>query len=293
MRQIALGAGLALIPLAVAGATPLPPVKPDRGAAVVPGSKLPVVRPSQVDAPPSGAPITEVSPVETPAVTSPDPALSRDPPVTIVLPPAKPQTARPAPVIVPEASSSQPAAIPQPKISAAGLICQDPRLVGEPRVDFVAPRQACGVLKPVRIREIAGIELSTPATLNCPTARRVADWLTGVADPAAKAELGSGIKRVWVMASYACRTRNNRPGARISEHGKGRAIDIGGVWLKDDRQITVTRHWGGGKTGAFLKRIHDKACGLFHTVLGPNADRHHQDHFHFDTAQRGGKPYCR
>ncbi|MEL6476205.1 MAG: extensin family protein [Pseudomonadota bacterium] len=173
------------------------------------------------------------------------------------------------------------------------MVCRDPRLVGAPRGDIVAPDRPCGILNPVKIREIAGVKLSTPATLNCPTARRVADWLTGVAQPAARRELGQGIREIWVMGSYVCRTRNHVPGARISEHGKGRAIDIGGVTLSDGRRLTVLKDWNKGGAGRFLSDIHGKACGLFHTVLGPNSDKLHRNHFHFDTAQRGGRPYCR
>jgi len=39
--------------------------------------------------------------------------------------------------------------------------------------------------------------------------------------------------------------------------------------------------------------MHRAACGPFGTVLGPNADRFHQDHFHFDTARHRSGPYCR
>ena len=96
-----------------------------------------------------------------------------------------------------------------------------------------------------------------------------------------------------VMGSYACRTRNNRPGARLSEHGLGRAIDIGGFRLADGRRISVKEDWGGSGEGKFLKALHRQSCGLFMTVLGPGADRYHHDHFHLDTARRNGSTYCR
>jgi len=43
----------------------------------------------------------------------------------------------------------------------------------------------------------------------------------------------------------------------------------------------------------FLKRIHTEACGIFGTVLGPEANDAHRDHFHVDTAKRRYKAYCR
>ena len=217
---------------------------------------------------------------------------------SVPLPPTRPAGAEP-PLPAPgrKVETAQPLApaitTPPPRIASSGFVCRDPRLKGRPVPTIVARGRACGILDPIKIREIAGVKLSTEATLNCPTARRVADWLTGVAQPAAKAELGAPIRSVWVMGSYVCRTRNHKPGGKISEHGKGRAIDIGGVTLSDGQKVTVLEHWGRGRRGRFLKTLHAKACGLFHTVLGPKADRFHQDHFHFDTAQRGGRPYCR
>lgn len=43
---------------------------------------------------------------------------------------------------------------------------------------------------------------------------------------------------------------------------------------------------------AFLKEVHNGACGTFSTVLGPQANQAHHDHFHFDLKQRRGAAYC-
>jgi hypothetical protein len=44
----------------------------------------------------------------------------------------------------------------------------------------------------------------------------------------------------------------------------------------------------------FLKRIHQEACGLFDTVLGPDANKDHRNHFHLDLAERSRRSsYCR
>ena len=43
----------------------------------------------------------------------------------------------------------------------------------------------------------------------------------------------------------------------------------------------------------FLKRIHHEACGLFGTVLGPEANEAHREHLHLDMkVRRGGKAFC-
>ena len=185
------------------------------------------------------------------------------------------------------------ATIPAVKAPAAGkLICEDPRLIGAPVSNVVGKLPGCGILNPVKISEIAGVKLSSPATLDCRTARTFANWVSGVAQPEARRTMGARISKLWIMGSYSCRTRNNRAGARVSEHGAGRAIDVGGFWLGDGSRVTVLGDWGKGDRGRFLKALWKKACGPFTTVLGPGADRFHQDHFHLDTAYRNQK-YCR
>ncbi len=42
----------------------------------------------------------------------------------------------------------------------------------------------------------------------------------------------------------------------------------------------------------FLEEIHNGACGLFTTVLGPAANAAHRNHFHFDLKSRRGSAYC-
>jgi hypothetical protein len=43
---------------------------------------------------------------------------------------------------------------------------------------------------------------------------------------------------------------------------------------------------------AFLRRLHTGACGTFGTVLGPDANEAHRNHFHFDLAQRKRSAFC-
>jgi hypothetical protein len=128
--------------------------------------------------------------------------------------------------------------------------------------------------------------------MDCGTAKALKTWIDEVAKPTLKRK-GGGLKTVNVAAHYACRTRNGRPGARISEHGKGRAIDISGVQLRDGSTITVLRGWAKRDTADIMRKLHRGACGPFGTVLGPESDRFHLDHFHFDTARYRSGPYCR
>ena len=47
------------------------------------------------------------------------------------------------------------------------------------------------------------------------------------------------------------------------------------------------------KTATFLKRLHRGACGIFGTVLGPELNEAHRNHFHFDMKQRRRRSVCR
>jgi hypothetical protein len=43
---------------------------------------------------------------------------------------------------------------------------------------------------------------------------------------------------------------------------------------------------------SFLRRLHKGACGPFGTVLGPEANEAHRDHFHLDLAPRKRSAFC-
>jgi hypothetical protein len=41
-----------------------------------------------------------------------------------------------------------------------------------------------------------------------------------------------------------------------------------------------------------VKKVHQDACRTFGTVLGPEANDAHKDHFHFDMKARRHKAIC-
>jgi len=171
----------------------------------------------------------------------------------------------------------------------AAKLCKNKEIVGE----VVAPisRGNCGIAEPVRVTEIAGIKLINGATINCTTANAVHDWLTNSVKKELRRKQG-GLVAVKVAASYSCRTRNHKKGARLSEHSFGNAIDISEFHLAKGAVLTVQNDWR-GENSKVMRQMHRDACGPFGTVLGPNADRYHQDHFHFDVAKRRSGAYCR
>ncbi|NJS40402.1 MAG: extensin family protein, partial [Rhodobacteraceae bacterium] len=168
--------------------------------------------------------------------------------------------------------------------SMEGAVCGVPAIKGE----VIAPIQSkvggCGVEDPVRVTSISGVRLSQAATVDCSIATALNTWVSDVAQPAFDGKLAE----LQIAAHYICRSRNNVKGAKISEHGKGRAIDISGFILTDGRLLTVSDNYN-----RTLRRIYKAACGIFKTTLGPGSDGYHEDHFHFDTSARSGGAYCR
>ncbi|SLN22065.1 hypothetical protein ROJ8625_00857 [Roseivivax jejudonensis] len=173
-----------------------------------------------------------------------------------------------------------------------GSICGDPAIQGE-AVGYVPGRiAACGIRDGVRVRSVSGVALSQQAMIDCPTARALKAWVDRGLKPAV-GQVGGGVSELRVAAHYACRTRNNQPGAKVSEHGKGRAIDISAIRLRDGTNLTVQGGYYSDNQGPILRRAYRAACGIFGTTLGPDSDRFHQDHFHFDTARYRSGSYCR
>jgi hypothetical protein len=158
---------------------------------------------------------------------------------------------------------------------------------------------SCGVAEPVAVAALGAgaTDLTTKAILECDLAEKFANWLRDEVQPEARKILGGEVTGLRIAASYHCRTRNGVSGAKLSEHGRGNAIDISALRIDGRGWIEV----GGAHFGAesrFLKTIRASACGPFTTVLGPGSDAHHSDHFHLDLATRNkhGKSrglYCK
>lgn len=172
-----------------------------------------------------------------------------------------------------------------PKLSVKGSVCGDPSIKGEKLAPVKSKVKGCGIPEAVRVTNVAGVRLSTPATINCGTAKALKAWITKGVEPV----YGKGkVVQLEVAASYSCRPRNNKKGARISEHGRGNAIDISGLTFSNGKSVSVLRNYDKS-----MRKIHKNACGIFGTTLGPGSDGFHENHLHFDTVRYGGKPYCR
>jgi hypothetical protein len=172
-----------------------------------------------------------------------------------------------------------------------GSVCGDIDIQGEEAGNIAGTLQGCGARDAVRVRSVSGVELSRPALMTCETAKALNKWVSRDVETAFGRS--NRVVELRVAAGYSCRTRNNRPGAKISEHGRGRAIDISGFKLEDGTVVSVLRGWADASTSRAFRRIWKAACGPFRTVLGPEADIYHRDHFHLDVARHRSGRYCR
>lgn len=176
--------------------------------------------------------------------------------------------------------------------SAKGALCGDPKIKGEVLSPIAGTLPGCGLANPVKVASVDGVILSQGSIMDCQTAKALRGWVSNSLIPAVRYR-GGGVKSLRVPSHYSCRTRSSQPGAKISEHGKGHAIDISSIRLHNGSEITVLKGWKNPRDKRVLVKLHQAACGPFGTVLGPGSDRFHQDHFHFDTARYRGGPYCR
>ncbi|HUZ92177.1 MAG TPA: extensin family protein [Methylocella sp.] len=149
----------------------------------------------------------------------------------------------------------------------------------------------CGLTRPFRVSALldGAVRFNSVYTLDCPMIAALNRWLTDTVQPAAQARFGEPVVEIESMGAYSCRTMNNQPGARISEHAFGNAFDIGGFRLADGREILIVRDWtrGDDQARAFLQDVDSGACGTFTTVLGPGANIFHYNHIHVDLALHG------
>jgi hypothetical protein len=181
--------------------------------------------------------------------------------------------------------AAKPAQPKKPAAPRGGYVCGDPDIKGASIAAIPPKVKGCGLAQPVRVTEVDGIRLSTPATIDCDTAKALKTWINKGLRPAFGRR---DVVELRIAASYTCRPRNNVRGAKVSEHGRGRAIDIAGFVFSDGREMSVRSDYGRD-----IRKAHKAACGIFGTTLGPGSDGFHEDHLHFDTARYRNGPYCR
>lgn len=169
-------------------------------------------------------------------------------------------------------------------------------------VAAIGGAEGCGAVAPIEVSEVAGVSVAPPATLTCTFARQLHRWISGALQQAVRAAVDDEVATLVNVASYTCRLRKvKNEGRNVSEHGFANALDISEFKLRGGGKISITQDWGdSGKPeelsaeGLFLRYAQESACEVFTTVLGPDANALHKDHFHFDfRAKAEGRVTCR
>lgn len=173
---------------------------------------------------------------------------------------------------------------PRKPVVTDGFVCGDPDIRGDELAPVTSKVTGCGIDEPVRVTSIDGIRLRGTATIDCTTASALKTWI----DKGMRPAFGKDVVELQIAGSYVCRPRNNVRGNKISEHGRGKAVDIAAFVFADGSEWSVSRDYN-----RQMRKAHKAACGIFGTTLGPGSDGYHEDHLHFDTAGYRNGPYCR
>ena len=179
-------------------------------------------------------------------------------------------------------------------LAGDGLRCR--RLLARAGIRFaaLAPRRAgpqCGHEDAVRLDRGGALSISYRPALgsSCAVAAALALWEWHVVQPAARRHFGRPVASIDHFGSYSCRRLYGRERGGWSEHASANAVDVAGFTLADGTRISVLGDWGAeGPRGRFLDEVRDGACRLFATVLSPDYNEAHRDHFHLDQADRDG-----
>jgi hypothetical protein len=251
----------------------------------------------------------------------------------------------------------------QAEIDAAKEKCKE-LLTGDP-LDYEAlppiKEGICGTPAPVLLRAVGTdpkVVIDPPATLSCPMADVLGEWLRDTVQPEAKKLFASTVVKIQNATSYACRNRYGGGSTPLSEHALANALDVSEFVLANGERITILDDWPkvveappppeanpnrappeekssvtaskltpdsktrkatATKTSViasakaapapvpsppavakepepdpkaqFVIYLHEDACRRFGTVLGPEANAAHKNHFHLDMKKRR-KGFC-
>lgn len=176
---------------------------------------------------------------------------------------------------------------PEPPPPSACRLALDQDIAVAPSLPDIKGPGACGGPDIVRLEAVilpdkTKVPLKPAATMRCSMASAVADWLRS--DMAALAgSLNTKLAELDNFDSFDCRGRNRVVGAKLSEHGRANALDVRGLRLANGQTIALTERT---TPRALREKVLLSLCSRFATVLGPGSDGYHEDHVHFDLAER-------
>lgn len=204
-------------------------------------------------------------------------------------PPPKPAVPEPPPGPAPASAASC-----LDRLRAAGHLAEPAPLPG-PQQDL------CKVEEPLRLSAVAvsgaeerRVKLPDTPLIACALAETLAAWIGRVAAPILEPRTGSTLAAIRTGPGYECRSRNRQPGAKLSAHARGRAVDVAAFEFANGRSLAVATMAPAGlapdrapEPGGTLQALRISACGWFTTVLGPGSDGFHADHLHLDVEPHG------
>ena len=193
------------------------------------------------------------------------------------------------------ADLSTPVGPPQPEVSTPRAasekdlgLCRQLLESGTVVARALAPIRGageCGIDAPVMLEAVVvgakHVRLDPAPSLRCDLAATFARWIAEDVAPALETK-GMALEAIANADAYSCRSRNHVGGAKLSEHGKGNAIDLAALVVAPGRRIPLTS----GEAATFATSLRASACARFTTVLGPGSDGYHNDHIHLDLEDR-------
>jgi hypothetical protein len=145
----------------------------------------------------------------------------------------------------------------------------------------------CSIENPVLLSSLPnGIEVAPASLMACPVAESLARWVSEVVAPEAERQFQSAPTKLLIGTSYQCRDQRN--GAKLSEHALGNGVDVMGFEFAKRSPLTIAAQSENSPEASFQSAIQKAACPIFNTVLGPGSDSDHGDHLHLDLRQRKG-----
>lgn len=162
-------------------------------------------------------------------------------------------------------------------------VLKQPYIDASPIPDRVSDNN-CGWVNAVKFTRVGGAQIGVDP-LTCETAAALALWVQHEVQPLAREMYGQEVVRLGDMGTYDCRNIVGNPmwkGVR-SQHAAANAIDISGFTFANGHSISLLRDWKDtGKDGQFLREVHRRSCRYFRVSLGPEFNKAHANHFHFD-----------
>jgi hypothetical protein len=202
---------------------------------------------------------------------------------------------RPRPAQAPAAQPADVTDVEEPPPPSACRLRLTADLAIAPSVPPLTGPGECGIDDAVRLEAVmlpdrTRVALSPPAIVHCIFAEAIVQWVRLDLAPAVR-PLGVPLRSIDNYAAYDCRGRNRVVGARLSEHGKGNALDMRSFRLANGKAFRFTDP---EEPKDFREALRKDMCARFTTVLGPGSDGYHEDHVHVDRAERhGGHRMCR